>query len=541
MGKLFKYCIAAAFLITTCYYVNNRKQESIEASNFYSVERNTNNIESSTSASMDIIEADFNLGEKSFVTDLGNRVYYNVRGLISVPKEEDKYPLVLIVHGRYNNSSNDTRFDKGFKYLVNYLASCGYAVATLDIQGAYNSNFGNEDDNKKVRAMFPSFIEAFKNANNGILDGFNVDLTGMIDLENIALIGHSRGGETVVDIALENEAVKSVISIAPTLPDELNRKYPDVPISIIVPELDGDVDGLDGFSLFDSIMLDENRTSSLDLVLLKNANHNWFNSMLIKNDALMLEDDEKIKNQITREEQENFLKEFSKDFLDSIFKDKTEGTLYDYSISEPGSMYGLEVKTQIWRKKQNIILDYNNYSETTYEGVEVTILKEAISYEDDEIEGFVLPLQNVTGFDYKNLINIKWRNRLGKVEIPIDNINLKKYNTLALNLAIDSSDELNTKNEGQTFTVRLEDSKGNISEVILGKDSTSLDYVEGGIIYTPYLETMKPLWSSYTVLSDIRIPLEVFKGVNLKKIIKITLVFNKNDSGSIMVNNIRLL
>lgn len=76
---------------------------------------------------------------------------------------------------------------------MDYLASCGYATFTLDIQGAYNSNFGNEDDNKKVRNMFPSFIKAFEDANNGILEGFSVDLTRMLDLDNIFLIGHSRG------------------------------------------------------------------------------------------------------------------------------------------------------------------------------------------------------------------------------------------------------------------------------------------------------------------------------------------------------------
>lgn len=539
MGKFFYYFVATVFAINL-FGCANEKKELVETSTIFTIEKEVNSIEIDESAPMDIIEADFDLGEKSFVTDLGNTVYYNVRGLVSVPSEEGRYPVVLIIHGRYNNTSNDTRFDKGFKYLADYLASYGYAVFTLDIQGAYNKNFGSEDDNGKVRTMFPSFIKAFENANNGILEGFNVDLTDTLDLDNIVLIGHSRGGETAIDVALENENIKGVISVAPTLPDELNREYPDIPISIIVPELDGDVDTLDGFSLFDSIILGKNRTSDTNLVFLENANHNWFNSMLTKNDANYLEDEEKIENQISREKQEGFLKNFSKDFLDNIFYKNTPLSFNDYTTFEPTYMYGLEVKTQFWRKKQEVILDYKNIKDIVYEEVEVNILKEALEKTEDEINGFNLPLQNIEGFNYRNLINIKWQNILGRIEIPIDNINFKDYDSLIFNLAVDPSDFLNLKNESQSFVVSLEDSKGNVCEIILGDESQSLDYIEGTNIYGGYEDKIIYYWSSYTVLSDIRIPLDVFVNINLKNIKKITLAFNEKDSGSIMINNIRL-
>lgn len=535
MGKFFYYIVASVFAVSLFGCANGGGEKTV-----FSTEKEINSVEIKESAPMEIIEADFDLGEKSFETDLGNTVYYNVRGLASVPKEEGKYTVVLIVHGRHNNSSNDTRFDKGFKYLADYLAGQGYAVFTLDIQGAYNSNFGTEDDNKKVRTMFLSFMEAFENANNGIIQGFSVDLTDSLDLDNIVLIGHSRGGETVIDIALENKNIKGVISIAPTLPNELNREYPDIPISIIVPELDGDVDTLDGFSLFDSITLDENRRSDANLIFLKNANHNWFNSMVTKNDASNLNEYEKISNQISREEQETFLMNFSKDFLENIFNKKYKGIFYDYDTFEPSYMYGLEVKIQCWTKKQGLLLDHKNISEISYEGLDVNTLKEAISYDIDEASGFILPLQDIEGFNYKDLINIKWKDGLGKIEIPIENINLKKYNSLVLNLAIDSSDELNIKNQHQSFTIRLEDNKGNISEVALGNNSQALDYVEGTFVYTKYIEEIKKFWSSYTVLSDICIPMEIFEGVNLKNITKITLLFNNTDSGSIMINNIKV-
>lgn len=108
-------------------------------------------------------------------------------------------------------------------------------------------------------------------------------------------------------------------------------------------------------------------------------------------------------------------------------------------------MYGLEVKIQFWRKKQQVILDYENIHDMVYEKVEVNVLKQALQSRENEIDGFNLPLQNIEGFDCKKLINIKWEDRLGVFEIPINNINFKKYDSLILNLAIDPSDNLNLK------------------------------------------------------------------------------------------------
>lgn len=534
VGKISKFfCVTAIICIS--YFMN--KESNISVETFNSIEKEINTIEIDEVFSKEIIEGTYDLGERSFETDLGNTVYYNVRGLVSLPSGERKFPVVLILHGRHNNTSNDTRFDKGFKYLIDYLASCGYAVFTLDIQGCYNSSFGTEDDNKKVREMFPSFIKAFKDANLGVLNGFSLDLTEKLDLDNIVLIGHSRGGENAIDIALENKNIKGVISVAPTLPDKLDREYPDVPISIIVPEIDGDVSTLDGFSLFDSITMDKNRLSDVNLVFLRNANHNWFNSMLTKNDANYLNDEEKIKNQISRREQEQFLMSFSHNFLDNIFYNNLLNTINDYKTFEPTYMYGVEVKTQFWRKKQQIILDYNNYMKVNYKDVDIKLLRESIYDENDEVQGFILPLQNIDEFSYKDLINIKWRNRLGQIDIPIEKINFNKYDSLVLNLAIDSSDNLNTQNESQSFILRLEDNKGNVSEVTLGEESSALHYVEGK---NKYIEDNKYYWSAYTILSDIRIPLEIFNNINLKNINKITLLFNQKNSGSIMINNIRL-
>ena len=66
------------------------------------------------------------------------------------------------------------------------------------------------------------------------------------------------------------------------------------------------------------------------MTLLKNANNSYFNSKLEENDANQLNID--LKNQISREEQEEFLKRFVVDYLKSSFKNKYDNTIYDTKI-----------------------------------------------------------------------------------------------------------------------------------------------------------------------------------------------------------------
>lgn len=124
---------------------------------------------------------------------LNARVWY--------PLGEGPFPLVLIVHG--NHLALDWS-DPGYEYLGTMLAGRGYVLVSVDqnfINGSHTNlmkGFRNENDARgwlmlKHLEQWKQWVET---------DGH--PLYGKANMEKIALIGHSRGGEAVVHAAFFN-------------------------------------------------------------------------------------------------------------------------------------------------------------------------------------------------------------------------------------------------------------------------------------------------------------------------------------------------
>ncbi len=75
-------------------------------------------ISENTENKYDINTIDFNLGDKIYKSSSGKEMPYKLRGTMSIPKQEGKFPVVFIVHGSHNNTEEDKRFDSGFKYMI---------------------------------------------------------------------------------------------------------------------------------------------------------------------------------------------------------------------------------------------------------------------------------------------------------------------------------------------------------------------------------------------------------------------------------------
>ncbi|WP_203257045.1 alpha/beta hydrolase family protein [Hyunsoonleella ulvae] len=130
------------------------------------------------------------------------------------PESKERFPLVLIVHG--DHSMQDFS-DTGYAYLANLLASRGYIVASID-QNFFNIGwsyyFGNLKDENDARAI--TLLEHLKLWESWNLEDSNL-FFNKVDLNNIALIGHSRGGEAV--------AIAGLLNTLPNYPDDLNIKF----------------------------------------------------------------------------------------------------------------------------------------------------------------------------------------------------------------------------------------------------------------------------------------------------------------------------
>jgi dienelactone hydrolase len=110
--------------------------------------------------------------------------------LVWAPVGAGPFPLVLIVHG--NHAMGEFSED-GYAYLGEHLASQGFIVASIDedfLNGSWAGDW--EGDEQVVRAwLLLLHADLWRSWNADPTDSFH----GRVDLDRIALVGHSRGGE----------------------------------------------------------------------------------------------------------------------------------------------------------------------------------------------------------------------------------------------------------------------------------------------------------------------------------------------------------
>lgn len=220
---------------------------------------------------------------------LNARVWY--------PEGNGPFPLVLIVHG---NHMMDDFSDPGYDYLGELLASRGYLVASLD------QNFLN------AGGFIEAILGGLKNENDAraylllrhILQWHTWHETeghlfeGLIDTDNIALIGHSRGGEAAAIAAAFNDLpchpgngdirfdfgfnIKSVIAIAPSdgqfQPRRQKTNLTDVNYLVMQGSADSDVRSFQGAMQYDRVSFTEDSDRFKASVYIHGANHGQFNT-----------------------------------------------------------------------------------------------------------------------------------------------------------------------------------------------------------------------------------------------------------------------
>lgn len=200
-------------------------------------------------------------------------------------------PLVLFLHGRhgvcYNPSDkNDYSEDwpcpapfaeipshLGYDYVQQVLASQGYATVSVRVNGINAQDYRLDDGGADARARI---VEAH-------LDHW-VDLAAahQVDLSQVVLVGHSRGGEGVdrasIEIPLSAPyTIAGQVLLAPT--DFGSTTAPYVPTVTVLPYCDGDVYDIQGQKFTDTARdLADDDTSLKSSVLVMGANHNFFNT-----------------------------------------------------------------------------------------------------------------------------------------------------------------------------------------------------------------------------------------------------------------------
>ncbi len=212
-----------------------------------------------------------------------------LNGRVWYPDGPGPFPLVLVVHGNHNMREFS---DPGYAWIGELLASRGMIVVSLDMN-FINGGIRNENDARGW--FFLKHLEQWREWNATEGNPF----TGRVDMDRIALIGHSRGGEAVGHAAAFNRlthypddanvrfdfgfGIRAIIAIAPVdgqyQPTDRLVPVENVDYLVFHGSHDGDVSGFMGIRQYQRVRFTDGRPHLKAAVFVYRANHGQWNTV----------------------------------------------------------------------------------------------------------------------------------------------------------------------------------------------------------------------------------------------------------------------
>lgn len=248
-----------------------------------------------------VSSAEYDLGDEAFgapsFPDL-----IEVTGSVHYPTDMSggPFPVLLFLHGRhstcYSGGSTNIAWPctgafapipsyQGYDYLAEQMASHGYIVISVSANSISSTDNSTPDYGMRGRGeLLQHHLDLWNDWNTVGGDPFGSLFVGKLDLDNVGTMGHSRGGEGVIEHALYNRelgspyGIKAVLTLAPV---DFNRPVLNgIPIMNIAPYCDGDVSDLQGVHFYDdSRYNEEDDTMPKHNLVMLGGNHNFYNTV----------------------------------------------------------------------------------------------------------------------------------------------------------------------------------------------------------------------------------------------------------------------
>jgi dienelactone hydrolase len=258
-----------------------------------------------------------------------------INGRVWYPQGDGPFPLVLIVHGNHNMKDFS---DPGYGYLGQLLASRGFILVSVD-ENFINGNLRGENDGRGWLLL--EHLKRWRTWNDSLGSPFY----HKVDMSNIALMGHSRGGEAAPVAAAFNRLshypddatikfdynfdIKSIVAIAPVdgqyQPAGKPTPVENVNYLVFHGSHDGDVSAFSGLRQYQRIRFTDGRPWFKSAVYVYRANHGQWNTVWGNKDngprsgrSLALD------ALIPPEDQRQFSKVYIGGFLEATLKGKKE-------------------------------------------------------------------------------------------------------------------------------------------------------------------------------------------------------------------------
>lgn len=519
---------------------------------------------------------------------LNARVWY--------PEGEGPFPLVLIVHG---NHLAQNFSDPGYAYLGKLLASRGYILASVD-QNFLNGTFTD----------FPNGLSNENDARGWLLlkhlqnwQGWNEDEENpfyrMVDMDHIALIGHSRGGEAVGHAALFNRLpyypddanevfdfdfnIRSIIAIAPSdgqyQPARTRTPLTDVNYLVLQGSHDADVSSYQGMRQFNRVSFSEGFEGFRAGVYIWGANHGQFNSVWGRTDFPGPRINfYNLRQLMSEADQQSISKTYISAFLDATLRNETAlrsmfmdyrfarhwlpETVYINQFEQSGTAYvatfmeDLDLGTasvarshihtsdlSIWRE-QTLFLTWGDYD------TRALFLGWNTSECDTLLPAYHInwPAEAITT-GKQSILTFSLAESTEKAEPPdkfhLENQEGENQQETALPEEDDFTQNDTMDKEGEEskacidFTIRLADNKGAVLEFPLSHFAPVQTTLERKFTKLPFMQNQD---ASETILQTFTFPLAAFVNdhpdFDFDQITCIGFIFNITPQGVVVVNDI---
>jgi hypothetical protein len=486
------------------------------------------------------------------------------QGRVWYPDGDGPFPLVLMVHG---NHDMEDYSDGGYAYLGELFASRGIIAVSVD-ENFLNTGYAD------LLGGFPGGLKKENDARGWLLlehlrlwREWNADpknpFHGKVDLDRIALIGHSRGGEAVAIAAAFNRLpyfpddsrvsfdygfhIRGIIAIAPSDAQYQPRGRPtdisDVSYLVIQGSDDGDVESFMGSAQYSRVSFDECTECFKAGFYFVGANHGQFNTAWGRNDlgpgwGAMLN----LVPIIDPTVQRRVACALFDAFLDVVLQRRTE---YEPFLRNPAR--GLQ-----WLGSD--VAFVNQFAAAD----EVTL---ANYEEDDDLTTGTLPNVTVSATNlarwYEALVPLKWDdidseaallawNRTDERPAPDYRIDIDDADVpdgaLSFALAMADVSPLDddadwTPPDSIDFHVVVADSKGHSAQVALSDIQPLYAPIKATTRKARWLDPVDP---SEPVFQRYTIPLDRFTGVDATDVTSITLRFDVTPAGSLYLDDVAM-
>jgi len=486
---------------------------------------------------------------------------FPLNGRVWYPEGPGPFPLVLVVHG---NHQMEQYSDPGYAYLGELLASRGFIVVSVDENFLNRSWSGDIRGENGARGwMLLQHLATWRRWNDTPGHPFH----RRVDMDRIALIGHSRGGEAVAHAAAFNRlpclpddctvkfdfhfSIRALVALAP-IDDGYRPAGQSVPIEnvdylVLHGSHDGDVPNFEGLRPFKRVKFTDGRYRFKAALYIYRANHGQFNTVWGNDDlGPPFESFGLRKALLSGAEQRRVAEVFIGGFLEATLNGRREYLPMFRDVRAvatwlPRTTYFSQFEDSTYK----VVSDFDTGIDltrgvlpgSTQSGENLTVWREG------DFKG-----RGVWPFRVRTLY-LGWNTTAGRYRLTLPETTAAEWgldtNTRLVFAVADTREDPDKRDAKTTyapidFTVEIQTSEGVVSRVPLSRIFPLPPILRVTFTKWKYLDRAFYAGKTEPVFQTYEIPLAMFAapGWNPARIREVRFVFDRTPSGTIMLDGV---